>query len=66
MTEEERMLLRRVGSLGGLKAAANLTARQRRERSMKAAHSLKAKAWRAKLQRLAREHAEQGKQEVTS
>jgi len=54
-TEAEKQVFRKMGAVGGKKAAQNLTTRQLRERGLRASHSPAAKAWRAKLQAFARE-----------
>jgi hypothetical protein len=57
LTEEQREVFRQIGSLGGKQSAKNMTARQRRERAMKAVNSPKSIAWREAVAQLARERA---------
>ena len=42
-TDAERQLMRKLGSRGGHKAAANMTAKQRRQRALKASRAAAAK-----------------------
>ena len=57
-TPEQMESFRKIGHIGGTTSARNMTARERRERALKAAHSPKAKAWREKVAALARQERE--------
>src|SRR6266550_869300 len=58
-TPEQMDSFRKIGHIGGTTSARNMTARERRERALKAAHSPEAVAWREAIATLAKERAAQ-------
>jgi hypothetical protein len=54
-TPEQMESFRKIGHIGGTSSARNMTARERRERALRAAHSPKAVAWQDAIAALAKQ-----------